>query len=174
MRGFEMDEQKKRLQRCCFTGHRPEKLQSDEETVRRALRRSIDVAIKDGFVTFISGMARGVDIWAAEEVLGFRESRPEIHLICAVPFSGFEQGWDLKWRQRYSAVLSCADWVKIVCPAFSMNAFSRRNEWMVNHSKRLVAVYGGRPGGTRNTITYAREQNLEIVILNDARRNPQG
>lgn len=162
-----MEEREKRLQRCCFTGHRPEKLRSGEEAVRRALRRSIDMAIKDGFVTFISGMARGVDLWAAEEVLEFRDSRPEIHLICAIPFSGFEQGWDLKWRRRYNAVQSRADWVKVVCPAFSMNAFSRRNEWMVNHSKRLIAVYGGRPGGTGNTIAYAREQKLEIVILND-------
>lgn len=169
-----MDERKKRLQRCCFTGHRPEKLGSDEKTIRGVLRKSIDIARRDGFVTFISGMSRGVDLWAAEEVLGFRASKPEIHLICAVPFPDFEQGWDSKWRQRYHAVLSCADWVKVVCPAFSMNAFSRRNEWMVNHSKRLIAVYGGKPGGTENTIAYAKEQKLEIVILNDRQRNPQG
>ena len=63
-----MTEAEKRKRRLCFTGHRPEKLHSDEATVCAILEGSIDAAIADGFVTFITGMARGVDIWAAEIV----------------------------------------------------------------------------------------------------------
>ncbi len=48
--------------RCCFTGHRPEKLRRAEQEVITALEKQIRQAIADGLNVFISGMARGVDI----------------------------------------------------------------------------------------------------------------
>ena len=46
------------LHRCCFTGHRPEKLHMPESAVISGLEREIRKAIDDGFTVFISGMAR--------------------------------------------------------------------------------------------------------------------
>ena len=46
-----------------------------------------------------------------------------------------------------------------------MAAFQQRNEWMVDHSSRLIAIYNGSPGGTRNTIEYAKRKKLEIAIF---------
>ena len=54
-------EAEKRRHRCCFTGHRPEKLQRPEKEVRADLEREIRQAVLDGLNVFISGMARGVD-----------------------------------------------------------------------------------------------------------------
>ena len=54
-------EEELRLHRCCFTGHRPEKLSGSEQYIKKELEAAIRQAIRDGFVTFISGMARGVD-----------------------------------------------------------------------------------------------------------------
>lgn len=54
-------EVEKRMHRCCFTGHRPEKLQAPEGVVTAALEKEIRQAIADGFNVFITGMARGVD-----------------------------------------------------------------------------------------------------------------
>ena len=62
-------EEEKRKHRCCFTGHRPEKLNASECDVKRWLEEQIDQAIADEFVTFISGCAMGVDIWAGQIVL---------------------------------------------------------------------------------------------------------
>ena len=56
-------ETEKRLHRCCFTGHRPEKLSLSEAEVKSLLENAIDTAIENGFTTFITGMASGVDIW---------------------------------------------------------------------------------------------------------------
>lgn len=70
-----MHEQELRQHRCCFTGHRPEKLNISEEQLCVRLGLEIDRAIEDGFTTFISGMAKGVDICAAELVLKRRVSR---------------------------------------------------------------------------------------------------
>ena len=75
-----MSEQELRNHRCCFTGHRPEKLTRTEEDVKRSLEAAILKAIKDGYTTFITGMARGVDIWAGQIVLKFRQSNPELRL----------------------------------------------------------------------------------------------
>lgn len=49
-------EAEKRMHRCCFTGHRPEKLQAPEGVVTAALEKEIRQAIADGFNVFITGM----------------------------------------------------------------------------------------------------------------------
>lgn len=56
-----MREEEMRLRRVCFTGHRPEKLYIGEQEAKEKLRNAIRKAIDDGFATFISGMARGVE-----------------------------------------------------------------------------------------------------------------
>lgn len=165
-----MTEREKRLMRCCFTGHRPEKLRGTETDVKAILTSEIERALGDGKRTFISGMARGVDIWAAELVLDYRAGNPAIHLICALPFPEFGESMDRQWRKRYDAILSRADWVSCTCPSFHMDSYQKRNIWMVNRSSRLIAVYNGEQGGTWNTMTYARRQGIEIARI-DLRSN---
>lgn len=156
-------ESKLRAHRCCFTGHRPEKLTTPEHTIKAALESKIRAAIGDGYQTFISGMARGVDIWAAETVLRLR--REGIRLICALPYSGFEARWSAEWQERYRQIVTAADWVQTVCPQYSKRCFQIRNQWMVDHSARIIAVYNGTQGGTRNTLEYAAAQGLSIVFI---------
>lgn len=156
------NEQDLRKHRCCFTGHRPEKLHKPEEQIKKDLEAAILQAVDDGFVTFISGMARGVDIWAAEIVLRLRESNPAIHLVAASPYRGFESRWSADWQSRYNTILQQADLIRFVYPGYSPDCFQRRNEWMVDRSSRVIAVYNGEPGGTRNTIEYAQRHHIQI------------
>ena len=74
-----MIEQEKRMHRVCFTGHRPEKLRIPEEEVKQFLTTEIQKAINEGYITFLSGMARGIDIWAAEIVLDFKKVQLNRH-----------------------------------------------------------------------------------------------
>ena len=152
-----------RLHRCCFTGHRPEKLTVDDDIVIAALEKQIRAAVADGFVTFISGMARGTDIWAAEIVLQLKKEGHPIHLIAACPFDGFEDKWESDWQRRYKKILKKADLVKYVCEHYSRSCFQIRNEWMVDRSARVIAVYNGEAGGTRNTINYATRKGVSVV-----------
>lgn len=151
-----------RLHRCCFTGHRPHKLHQPEWVIVAALEQAIRETIDDGFVTFISGMAWGIDIWAAEIVLKLKQEGYPIHLIAAVPHEGFERSWDADWKNRYHKILAEADLVKVICPRYHRGCYQVRNEWMVNHSARLIATYTGEPGGTKNTIDYATRNGIEI------------
>ena len=97
-----MSEQELRSRRCCFTGHRPEKLKRSEEEIKKGLEEAILKAIHDGYTTFITGMARGVDVWAGQFVLGQRQNNPELKLIAALPYPGCDNRWSASWRRQYA------------------------------------------------------------------------
>ena len=156
-------EEEKRLHRCCFTGHRPEKLNEPEEEVKRWLEEKIDQAIADGFLTFISGCAMGIDIWAGQIVLKRKEQNPTLHLIAATPWPGFARRWNDEWQGQYNDLLRQADLVVNVCDHYHKGVFQQRNVWMVDHSNRVIAYYNGSAGGTKNTIDYARKQNIQVI-----------
>lgn len=160
-----MTEQEKRMRRCCFTGHRPEKLAVDETTAEKMLEEAIRKSIIEGYRTFISGMARGIDIWAAQIVIKLKNEGADIHLICASPFEGFEDSWSSHWKEKYRTILKEADVVKYISPSYNRSCFQIRNEWMVDHSNRVIAFYNGEPGGTLNTINYAQRKNVEVINL---------
>ena len=153
-----------RLHRCCFTGHRPEKLGVPEEEVRDWLSARIDAAVADGYRTFVCGCAMGVEIWAGQAVLRKREEGMPVKLICAVPWPGFPDRWKAFWLLQYRYLLEKADLVVQVSRKFHGDVFRNRNEWMVNHCSRLIAFYNGSAGGTWDTIEYAVRQNVEVVI----------
>lgn len=160
-----MTEIEKRMHRCCFTGHRPEKLTRGETYIKRALERQIKTAIDDGLYVFITGMARGVDIWAAQIVLNLRMTDSRIRLICACPFEGFEKSWSFAWRSKYREILQEADLVRYICEGYNKSCFQKRNEWMVDHAARVIAVFNGESGGTKNTIDYARKCGVPVVTI---------
>lgn len=160
-----MTEVEKRMHRVCFTGHRPEKLIRPECAIKKGLEKEIRQAIADGQSVFITGMARGVDIWAAEIVLKLRDAGQPVKLMCACPYNGFEQGWHQGWQEQYRTILEAADFVKYICPSYSRACFQIRNEWMVNHASRVIAVFHGENSGTKNTIDYATRVGVPVIRI---------
>ena len=74
---------------CAFTGHRPEKLpwrrgETDEgcKRLKRALYNQIVRYANAGVTDYLSGMAEGVDTWAAQSVLLLRRQSSSIRLHC--------------------------------------------------------------------------------------------
>ena len=162
-----------RLHCACFTGHRPEKLRQTEQEVCIRLDREIQSAVENGFHTFITGMARGVDLWAAELVLQLRAQGCAVRLVCASSYEGFERSWSAGWQSQYRAVLQRADQVHFICLGYSRACFQRRNEWMVDHAALVIAAFNGQPGGTKNTLDDAMRKgtvcrNLLADCLRDA------
>lgn len=155
----------KRETRCCFTGHRPEKLDRGEREITAALRHEIALAVQDGITVFISGMARGVDIWAAREVLRLRDLGANIKLVCAVAFEGMESSWEREWQLTYHDILGRSDLNVLICQEPSRGSYLKRDRWMVDHSSRVIAVYNGSPGGTKYTVGYAEKNGVEVRII---------
>jgi len=150
---------------CCFTGHRPEKLTADPQQIKAALAKEIDAAIADGITEFISGMARGVDLWAAELVILRKKNNPSIRLFCAIPYEGFDKKWAEEYRKLYKYIISNADGLKIFYPNFTYASFHQRNRWMVDRSSFVIAVFNGEKGGTKNTLDYAAKKGIRIVMI---------
>ena len=164
-----MTEEEKRQHRCCFSGHRPEKLKESEGAIKAWLEKQIEKAIDDGFTTFISGCAMGVDIWAGRIVILKKLTYcPNIHLIAATPWPGFARRWSQEWQDQYNALLGGADLVVNVCDHYHQGVFQQRNQWMVDHSARLIAYYNGADGGTKNTIEYATWKDLDVIVYQAA------
>lgn len=157
-------EQDKRLHRCCFAGHRPEKLKASEAEIKAWLEVRIKQAINDGYVTFITGMGMGVDIWAGQIVARLKVKDPSLHLIAAIPYPGFEARWSRDWQARYHELLKQADLVHTVCDHFTDDAFRRRSEWLAGHVNRVIAYYNGESGSTRSLVELAQAQSLETVV----------
>lgn len=150
---------------CCFTGHRPEKLNISEQEIKSKLTVAIDSAIRDGFTTFISGMSRGVDMWAAEIVLNKRIVNSSLQLICESPYKGFERSWNLIEQKRYNNIIKNADSVIYLGEHYFHGCFQIRNCHMVNNSSRVISAYTGENGGTRYTVEYAQKRNIQVINI---------
>ena len=142
---------------CCFTGHRPEKLPWGRNEQSPAFHRAmaaveaaIIARIEDGCTWFYTGMARGMDLWAAQIVLKYRDLGAGEHL-----------------GVRLCAVLPCADqaarWKR------EDQALHARNRYLVEHAGHVIALYDGRsPGGTRQTLELARRAGLAATVIDPA------
>ncbi len=151
--------------RCCFTGHRPEKLKRSVLEITADIESEITNAINAGFTVFITGTAKGTDIIAGEIVLRLRDAGYPIQLICAAPYQGFEKSWSPEWKQRYEVLMNKTDETHFICTKFYRGCFQKRNRWLVDHSEKVIAVYNGSPGGTKNTLDYAQKKGVEVVVI---------
>ncbi len=155
-------EQELRKHRCCFTGHRPDKMIQGEKEIKPLLEAAIDKAIAEGYVTFLTGMAMGTDIWAAEIILDRKKKNKNLHLICALPHPGFDSKRSVAEKIRFAKILKKADIVREISNHFFKSCYQKRNEWMVDRSNLVIAVFNGEPSGTKNTVIYAQRKGVEI------------
>ena len=101
-------------------------------------------------------------MWAASIVLEERKKNSSIHLICASPYEGFEKNWEYEDRELYHSIMEQADLVKYICKHYFRGCYQVRNEWMVDKSARVISLYNGESGGTKNTVVYAQRNGIEV------------
>lgn len=143
---------------CCVTGHR--EIPADKiEYVKIKLKEELEMAIADGFTTFITGMAEGVDLLFAELVIEQKDKHPALFLEAAIPY-----------RNRLNATgpffrkcLEGCNGIKVQQESYNSDCFMNRNRYMVSLSSRVIAVYDGREkGGTLFTMRYAHAMEREV------------
>ena len=159
---------------CSFTGHRPQffpfKFNEDAaefKALRQRLRDEIEAAVQDDYSIFLSGGALGVDTWAAQEVLEFRERHyPFIRLEMVLPCIGQDSKWAKDQKAVYADLLERADCVtRTSIMPYSDGCMKVRNELLVRRSSRLIALWNGRPSGTGQTVAMARRQGLDVRLV---------
>lgn len=157
--------------RVSFTGHRPEKLPffSEEDPLcvelKEKLEKTVRKLIADGAYAFYSGMALGVDMWAAELVLELKKEFPDITLTAVVPCPEQADKWSLEHRERYQGILERCDKVITTSPHYVKGCMMKRNKALVDLCDIIIAVFDGSKGGTMNTVNYAKSKKKKIEML---------
>ena len=125
------------------TGHRFFDFSRKEE-VKARLTASILDAYEHGITRFMTGMAVGFDMLAAEVVLSMKGICPGITLMAVVPYSGQAERFSDYNRRRYDALLAQADETIVLSDQYYTRCFLERDRFMVEHSSMLIACYDGR------------------------------
>lgn len=144
----------------CGTGHRPDKLGGYNDFSHNKL-----IKIAEKYITnlnpekVISGMAIGWDTALAEATINLGK-----YLICAIPFKGQESMWNKESQIKYNKILDNAYEIWYTSDAgYELYKMQVRNEWMVDNSDLVLAMWNGTKGGTYNCIQYAKKMNKPIV-----------
>lgn len=143
-----------------FTGHRDYDGCADGR-----LDTLLERLYGEGFRTFLSGMAVGFDLAAAEAVLRLRSLHDDVRLVAVIPFPGQAARFPAREKMRYDAVLRAADRRELVCAEYVPGCYARRNDRLVEEASLLVAWYDGRSGGTQYTVRRAHRKHVATINL---------
>lgn len=139
---------------AAITGHRPPKLGGYR--IPNPIFNSVMEGLDKKFMELspdlvITGMAVGVDQWAAELCI-FNG----IPFVAAIPCEAHESKWPVYAQAKYYELLAQAFQVVLVnSGTYEPWKMQTRNEWMIDNCNYVVAVFDGTPGGTANCISYA-------------------
>ena len=155
--------------RICVTGHRPGKLygydlsDSRWERLKKVLKK---ILIEKECTEAITGMALGVDTIFALAVLELKNEGYNIKLHCAIPCRNQDARWAKKDQKLYNNILKRADSVRIVSNTdYNLSVMQKRNEYMVNSSDGVIAVWDGSKSGTANCVRYAKEKERFVIYV---------
>ena len=71
--------------------------------------------------------------------------------------------WDFSEKTKFNRILRKADIVKEINDHYFPGCYQVRNQWMVDRSNLVIAVFNGKRGGTKNTIDYADGKGICVV-----------
>lgn len=149
-----------------FTGHRPKLLPwGDNEAdprciaLKKELASRIEREYRRGARFFLSGMAEGVDMYAAELVLLLSQRLPDIKLIAVFPY-----GRGNSVRQRRAA--DAAERVVSLGPRYVTGCMAARDRFLVNSCSAMICVLaGGGQSGTASTMAMALDEGVRMTVL---------
>lgn len=176
-----------RKKTLCITGHREKSISSYNgnpiyrnitvSAVKLMLCRYIDMAIERGYENFISGLAVGTDLWAAQYIAEKRRLHSNIRLIGAMPYLRHAERFPENYRKLLLQVEQQADFLvtvnedpDIIYGAHSAgdncskNLYRDRNYYMVDNSSAVIAFLNkeGTISGTAQTVNYANRRGLKV------------
>lgn len=149
-----------------FTGHRPEKLpwSSDDDERCTAFLNKLEAEIvrayNEGARYFLSGMADGVDLYAAEAVLRLSHRCPGMRLVAVFPFGRGDSARKRRIAARAYMAVS-------LHKAYVPYCFTERNMFLVRHSSRMICGFSGdAASGTAATMRMAEREGVDMVLIN--------
>lgn len=153
---------------CCFTGPRSPRLPKNPNEIiklEEKLKNAIICAYFDGYRYFISGMAEGFDLIAADTVLSLKGSFSDIKLVAALPYKNAPERQSCTVSEFMYRILENADIVENVFDEYIQGCERARNCYMVDRSSLIIGYYNNLSRGTAHCWGYALENNLKTINL---------
>ena len=149
---------------CIFTGHRtiPE---TRVKILSEILLSAVDSCYVIGIRDFYAGGALGFDTLAADAVLAYRKSHPDVRLHLILPCRGQEDRWSFKDKFAYRKQLSRADTVTYLAPAYYDGCMRARHRALVEHGTLCLAYMTNPRSGSAQTWRMAQAAGLRCVNL---------
>lgn len=140
-----------------ITGHRPTNIggyKIPNPTYTKIYDQVLNTFKEINPKCIISGMALGTDQLAVKVAI-----ESGIPFIACVPFIGQESIWPAESQKEYQRLLSLAQEVVIVSPgSYSAQKLMIRNQWIVENSDEILAVWNGQTqGGTYSCVQLAQK-----------------
>lgn len=148
----------------CFTGHR--EIKENYNILFLKVYSVVENLIKNGYLYFGSGGARGFDILASEVVLKLKKKYPNIHLILVLPFINQyekEKGWSKEEIYKHKNIKKQASKIVYTQKAYSAGCYYKRNRHLVDFSSVCICYMHKMSGGTAYTVWYALSKGLIII-----------
>ena len=140
-----------------FTGHRHVEYGFN----KLALNKKIEGYILKGFDTFLVGMAVGFDTLVLRELLGLRE-KYKIRIIGCVPCPSQDKNFNEIQKEEYKKMLERVVFYFTLSNRYTPYCMQKRNVFMVDNASILIAYLKKQSGGTKNTVEYAKKQDIII------------
>lgn len=149
-----------------FTGHRMNRIRIGKEELPELITAAITHFYLQGYRIFLSGMAEGFDMLAAEEVLKMKVHYPDIKLHCIIPFAGQADRMGPQDKSRYNAILPAADSKICLSGNYSEDCFLKQSDYLIENASQLIAYYDDVPeGGTYYTVRHAAGRGIPAFNL---------
>jgi uncharacterized phage-like protein YoqJ len=160
---------------CCFTGHRPNQLPGEGradslgyQNLKSTVELYLQQYIRNGYDTFIIGMARGFDLMIGEILLSDDDSYGHINIVCALPYKKHirEMRTDEE-TDLYRSLLDRAKFVLVCREYYQYDCYKLRNQLMVECSSALLGYMKNRSArsGAMQTRNMAARNGLRITMM---------
>ena len=151
-----------------ITGHRPHKLGGYNDTTNRS--QQIKLILRKAFLQgkpscVVSGMALGVDQWAAEVALDLG-----IKVLALIPCKGQDCKWPTSSQKQYAELMdkitAAGGSIEYVSQdTYSPSCMHERNKRIVKYSTSILAVWDGTWGGTGSCVRLAKQAGKSIIVI---------
>lgn len=146
---------------CGFIGQRniPE---ASWDTIYDKITEEIELAVRDGFTGFVSGLSQSTDLLFAKAVVELKELHPRISLLVANPYAN-QLG---EPAPELLSLLDRCDVRELLRVDRRLDDHRLRSWCVVQQARRIIAFCDGQQqDGTAATIRYAHLHEREVRMI---------
>lgn len=158
---------------CCFLGHTSESILFNNESSKQFrifkehLYNEILRLITQNDVThFITGMDQGFQLYGAGIIEELKKQWIQITLECAIPYEEQAAHWHEPMRNRYFDIIGHCDKETLLETHYSPDSLKKCNEYLVDNSDFVVALWDGVDSVTGNFVKYAEDNCKAVIVIN--------